>query len=133
MARQLLSRYGIVFRELLARESRMPDWRSLIAIYRRLEARGEIRGGRFVSGFVGEQYALPEAVELLRAVRRSPPDQHPLILSSSDPLNLVGILTPGGRISPYSNQAIAYDNGVPVQIGSLGEVRSKLQQRQQTP
>lgn len=133
LARQLLRRYGIVFRELLARESRMPDWRSLITIYRRLEARGEIRGGRFVSGFVGEQYALPEAVDLLRAVRRSPPDQQPLILSSSDPLNLVGIITPGGRISPYSNQAIAFIQGVPVEIGPLGAVLSKLQLSQAEP
>ena len=69
--RQLLDRYGIVFRELLARESNMPTWRSLLAVYRRLEARGEIRGGRFVNGFVGEQFALPTAVETLRALRRT--------------------------------------------------------------
>lgn len=133
LARQLLRRYGVVFRELLARETRTPYWRTLIEIYRRLEARGEIRGGRFVSGFVGEQYALPEAVELLRTVRRSSPDPQPLIISSADPLNLVGILTPGGRVSPYSNQAIAYRAGVPMEIGPLGAVRSRLQQRQAAP
>ncbi len=133
MARQLLCRYGVVFRELLARETRMPSWRTLFEIYRRLEARGEIRGGRFVSGFTGEQYALPEAVELLRTVRRSSPDPQPVIISSSDPLNLVGILTPGARISPYSNQVIAYSNGVPVDIGPLGAVLSRLQQNRLVP
>ncbi len=96
-----------------------PPWRSLLKIYRRLEARGEIRGGQFVSGFIGEQFALPEAVEGLRAVRRGHPEQETVVISSADPLNLVGILTPGPRVSPYSNQAIAYRNGVPVEIGPL--------------
>jgi ATP-dependent Lhr-like helicase len=130
LARQLLRRYGIVFRELLARETQMPPWRTLLEIYRRLEAQGEIRGGRFVNGFVGEQFAWPEAVETLRAVRRSQSGSTPAIISSADPLNLVGILTPGSRVSPYSNQAIAYRSGVPVEIGPLGAVRSRLHQSQ---
>ncbi len=132
MARQLLYRYGVVFRDLLARESRLPAWRTLLQIYRRLEARGEIRGGRFVNGFVGEQFALPEAVEALRSVRRGEPDHEAMIVSSSDPLNLVGILTPSPRVSPYSNMAIAYRNGVPEEIGPLGAVLSKLPRNQST-
>jgi ATP-dependent Lhr-like helicase len=128
-ARQILRRYGIVFRDLLARETYAPSWRSLLGIYRRLEARGEIRGGRFVNGFVGEQFALPEAVERLRAERRSKDPQEPLLIASADPLNFIGILTPGGRISPYSNQVIAHHNGVPVEIGVLGSVLSRLQQK----
>lgn len=127
-ARQFLQRYGVVFREVLARESRSPAWWVLLRIYRRLEAQGEIRGGRFVNGFVGEQYALPQAVESLRSVRRSTEENTAVVISSADPLNLVGILTPGSRISPQSNQAIAYINGVPAVIGPLGVVRSRLQQ-----
>jgi ATP-dependent Lhr-like helicase len=100
----------------------------LLAIYRRLEAQGEIRGGRFVNSFVGEQFALPEAVEMLRAVRRNQDRQEPVIIASADPLNLVGILTPGPRISPYSNQVVAFSNGVPVDSGPLGAVLSRLQQ-----
>ncbi|MBI2361543.1 MAG: DEAD/DEAH box helicase [Deltaproteobacteria bacterium] len=128
-ARQLLQRYGIVMRELLARETRLPRWRLLTEVYRRLEARGEIRGGRFVGGFAGEQYALPQAVDKLRQVRRSAPDSVPVIVFSADPLNLVGILAPGGRVSPYSNQVIAYKDGVPVDVGQLGEVLSRQQPR----
>ena len=70
-ARRLLARWGVVFRDVIARESLAPPWRELLIVLRRMEARGEIRGGRFVAGFVGEQYALPEAIEALRAVRRS--------------------------------------------------------------
>ena len=126
-ARQLLERYGIVFREILAREMNMPSWRSLLGIYRRLEARGEIRGGRFVNGFVGEQFALPRAVEALRMTRRSETQPGLIIVSAADPLNLVGIITPGARVSPYSNQAIAYQNGVAIDVGLLGELLSRLQ------
>jgi ATP-dependent Lhr-like helicase len=122
----LLRRYGVVFRELLARERRAPPWRSLLQIYRRWEARQEIRGGRFVSGFVGEQFALPEAVEALRAVRRAQPDEHALIVAAADPVNLVGIVTPGPRISPASGVAIAFRDGVPLGSGPLGELRSRL-------
>jgi len=130
-ARQLLQRYGVVFRELLAREANMPPWRSLLGIYRHFEARGEIRGGRFVNGFVGEQFALPEALEILRHRRRAQDDkapaQAPIILSAADPLNLLGIILPGARVSPYSNQAIAYQNGIALDIGAVGELISRLQ------
>jgi ATP-dependent Lhr-like helicase len=125
MARQLLYRYGVVVRELLAREPRAPRWRTLLALYRRMEARGEIRGGRFVGGLVGEQFALPEAVDTLRSVRRAPDDE-PVVVSAADPLNLVGILTPGARVSPLSNQVIAYANGVPIAIGVRAAVLSQL-------
>jgi ATP-dependent Lhr-like helicase len=129
-ARQLLKRYGIVFRDLLARESCAPSWRNLLAVYRRLEARGEIRGGRFVNSFVGEQFALPEAVDRLRGVRRSQDRQEPVVVACGDPLNLVGILTPGPRLSPYSNQVVAFSHGIPIDSGPLGAVASRLQQRE---
>ena len=127
-AQQLLQRYGIVLRELLAREACAPPWRSLLAVYRRMEARGEVRGGRFIDGFVGEQFALPEAVDALRAGRRAAADAEAVIVAAADPLNLVGILTPGARVSPFSNQVIAYRDGVPVEIGELGTVISRVQQ-----
>jgi len=127
MARQLLRRYGVVVRELLARESRAPTWRALLSIYRRWEARGEVRGGRFIAGLVGEQFALPEAVDALRATRRAPADDAPVLVASADPLNLVGVLTPGSRLSPASNHMIAYLNGVPIDTGELGAVLSRLQ------
>jgi ATP-dependent Lhr-like helicase len=126
-ARRLLRRYGIVVRELLVRERYAPPWRALLAPLRRMEARGEVRGGRFVEGLVGEQFALPEAVEALRSVRRQRADREVVLVSVSDPLNLVGIVVPGGRVSPYSGQVIAYRAGVPVEIGELGAVRSRLQ------
>ena len=131
-AQQLLRRYGVVFRDLLARETPLASWRSLLGIYRRLEARGEIRGGRFVEGFVGEQFGLPEAVERLRVMRRGPGNQQAVIVSAADPLNLVGIITPGARLSPYASQFVAYENGIPVGIGLLGELLSQLQ-RAATP
>jgi ATP-dependent Lhr-like helicase len=136
-ARQLLKRYGVVFRELLARESNIPPWRSLVAVYRRLEARGEIRGGRFVNGFVGDQFALPGALDMLRASRRAETSagqrmtQAPVMLSAADPLNLVGIIAPGARLSPYSNQAIAFQKGVAVDVGTVGELISRLQHLRQ--
>ncbi len=104
-ARQLLLRWGVVFRDLTARESLSPPWRDLLVALRRLEARGEVRGGRFVSGFVGEQFATPEAVDLLRVVRRSPPAAEEVI-STADPLNLSGILLPGARIHPLAGGAV---------------------------
>jgi ATP-dependent Lhr-like helicase len=132
-AQQLLERYGIVCRELLARESSMPPWRSLLGVYRRLEARGEIRGGRFVNGFVGEQFALPAALDRLRDVRRRGAtsaqnrSHTPVIVSAADPLNLVGIIAPGDRLSPYSNQAVAYQDGIAIDTGTVGELNSRLQ------
>jgi ATP-dependent Lhr-like helicase len=109
-ARQLLERWGIVFRDLLARETLAPAWRDLLMIFRRMEARGEIRGGRFVSGFLGEQFARPEAVDLLRALRRKPVE-FPLRVAAADPLNLAGIITPGPRISPLAAQAVEINTG----------------------
>jgi len=126
IARQLLSRYGIVFRELLARETRLPPWRRLLRAYREMELRGEIRGGRFVDGFVGEQFALPEAVDELRAVRREDKEHGSVLVAASDPLNLVGILTPGERVSPLSRQMILFERGVPVEIGTRGAIRHRL-------
>jgi ATP-dependent Lhr-like helicase len=127
IGRQLLRRYGVVFRELLARESHLPPWRSLLGLYRRLEARGEVRGGRFVAGLIGEQFALPEAVDALRAVRRQQREPEIVMVSAADPLNLVGLLTPGPRISPFAHQVIVYRSGVPAETGSLGAVTSQLQ------
>src|SRR5439155_1313776 len=98
LARQYLRRYGLVFRDLLAREPRCPPWRELARLYRRMEARGELRGGRFAQAFSGEQFALPEALDALRSVRRTrPAGTERVQVSSADPLNLVGILTPGPR------------------------------------
>ena len=114
-AKQLLLRYGVVFRDLLKRESLAVTWRELLMQYRQMEWRGEIRGGRFVNGFTGEQYALPEAVESLRAVRRdSKSDVHDVRLSAADPLNLVGIILPGEKIPANSSKTILFRNGVPV-------------------
>ena len=127
MARQLLRRYGVVFRELLVRETQTPPWRTLLPIYRRLEARGEVRGGRFIAGFIGEQFALPEAVDGLRAVRRQLKASETVIVAAADPLNLVGILTPGSRLSPFTHQVIVYRSGVPVETGALGAIKSHLQ------
>jgi ATP-dependent Lhr-like helicase len=114
-ARQLAYRYGVVFRDLLKRESLPVTWRELLVQYRKLEWRGEMRGGRFVHGFTGEQFALPEAVESLRAVRRdAQAGAQEIRLSAADPLNLVGIILPGERISAHTSKLIFFRNGVPV-------------------
>jgi ATP-dependent Lhr-like helicase len=98
-ARQLLIRWGVVLRDLLVREALAPPWRDLLPVLRTMEARGEIRGGRFVSGFSGEQFARPEALDLLRAIRRDA-DAHTIVsVSNADPLNLTGIILPGPRVS----------------------------------
>jgi ATP-dependent Lhr-like helicase len=110
----LLRRYGIVFRDLLARESNLPSWRELLMGYRRLEDRGEIRGGRFVDGFLGEQFALPVAVESVRAMRNLPLEGEEIKLSAADPLNLVGILVPGERVPAISGKTATYHDGVAV-------------------
>ncbi|HZT12118.1 MAG TPA: hypothetical protein VFA29_04930, partial [Candidatus Baltobacteraceae bacterium] len=96
-ARRLLTRWGVVFRDVIAREGLAPPWRDLLRVLRRLEARGEIRGGRFVSGFVGEQFALPEAIDLLRALRRAGETTPDVTLGTYDPLQLTGIVLPGSR------------------------------------
>jgi ATP-dependent helicase Lhr and Lhr-like helicase len=111
----LLKRYGIVFRDVLTRETNLPKWRELQMAFRRLEDRGEIRGGRFVDGFLGEQFALPVAVESLRATRKMPPAGEIIMLSAADPLNLVGILVPGERIPAISGRTVSFRDGVPVE------------------
>jgi ATP-dependent Lhr-like helicase len=114
IARSLLTRYGVVFRKLLERESGLPSWRELLYLYRRLEARGEIRGGRFVQGFSGEQFALPEAVSLLRDQRKREGEEQMITISSADPLNLTGIITPGKRIAAQAGHRILYLDGKPI-------------------
>jgi ATP-dependent Lhr-like helicase len=100
----LLKRYGVIFRDLLAREKNIPGWRELLPAFRRLEDRGEIRGGRFVSGFPGEQFALPYAVQSLRAIRKEGEPEEAAIISTVDPLNLTGIIIPGERVTPISGK-----------------------------
>jgi ATP-dependent Lhr-like helicase len=112
-ARQLLHRYGVVFRDLLSRESSLPPWRDMLVALRRLEARGEIRGGRFVTGFVGEQFALPEALDELRAVRNVGPVAEVSRVAATDPLNLVGVLSPGPRVPAIVGNAVLYVDGHP--------------------
>ncbi|HEX4968252.1 MAG TPA: DEAD/DEAH box helicase, partial [Nitrospiraceae bacterium] len=117
IARQLLRRYGVVFRDLLARESLVQSWRDVLVQYRRMELKGEVRGGRFVSGFVGEQFALPEAVESLRAARKrneSSPASHDIKLSASDPLNLAGIILPGPRVPAVPSNFVVFRDGAVV-------------------
>ena len=133
IAYTLLKRYGVVFRKVLERESNLPPWRELLYVYRRMEARGEIRGGRFVEGFSGEQFALPEAVGLLRKQRNSKVQLPTLVISATDPLNLIGIILPGERISALHTNRILFKNGLPVakQLNSdiqyLQEVSDKQQ------
>jgi ATP-dependent helicase Lhr and Lhr-like helicase len=114
----LLRRYGIVFRDLLAREANLPPWRELLTGLRRLEDRGEIRGGRFVDGFLGEQFALPVAVESVRAMRNLPLSGDVTTLSAADPLNLVGILVPGERVPAISGRTVSYRDGVALVVPS---------------
>ena len=110
----LLRRYGIVIRDVLVREANLPPWRELLMAFRRLEDRGEIRGGRFVDGFLGEQFALPVAVESLRAMRKLEPAQETITLSAADPLNLVGILVPGDRVPAISGNSVTYREGAAI-------------------
>ena len=112
----LLKRYGVVFRALLMREHAAPPWLELLRVFRRLEARGEIRGGRFVAGHFGEQFALPEAVESLRQVRKQSVDPTLITLSAADPLSLSGIVTPGARVPALTGNRILYSGGVPVAV-----------------
>ena len=112
LARQLLTRWGIVFRDLVVREPLIPAWREMLIALRRLEDRGEVRGGRFVSGFMGEQFALPEAVALLRSVRRSEKTGEEVEVAAADPLNLLGIILPGPRLSPLSSSRVTIRDGV---------------------
>ena len=124
VARALLHRYGVVFWRLLERESSgLPPWRELLRVYRRLESSGEIRGGRFVAGFSGEQFALPEAIGLLREIRRRPSMDEWTAVSGVDPLNLAGILTPGPRLAALAGNRLLYRDGVPAATLSGGEIR----------
>jgi ATP-dependent helicase Lhr and Lhr-like helicase len=111
----LLRRYGVVFREMLARESNLPKWRELLIAFRRLEDRGEVRGGRFVGGFLGEQFALPEAVESLRAMRNLPASGEIITISAADPLNLAGFIVPGERVPAISGKYVSFRDGVAVE------------------
>jgi ATP-dependent Lhr-like helicase len=122
----LLRRYGIVVRDVLAREANLPPWRELLAGFRRLEDRGEIRGGRFVDGFLGEQFALPVAVESVRAMRQLHSAQETITLSAADPLNLVGILVPGDRVPVISGNSVTYRDGAAVALPAVtGSVSSE--------
>jgi ATP-dependent Lhr-like helicase len=124
LARTLLRRYGVVFWRLIEREAAwLPPWRDLLRVYRRLEARGDIRGGRFVAGFAGEQFALPEAIGLLREARRKPVSGTLVSLSGADPLNLVGILTPGPRLAALTGNRVLYRDGVPIALHAGGETQ----------
>jgi len=124
LARTLLLRYGVVFWRLIEREAPwLPPWRDLLRVYRRLEARGEIRGGRFVAGFSGEQFALPDAVGMLREVRRKPASDDWISLSGADPLNLAGILTPGPKLAALTGNRLLYRGGLPVALLAGGEVQ----------
>jgi ATP-dependent Lhr-like helicase len=120
-ARTLLRRYGVVFRRLLERENFAATWYELGRIYRRWEARGEIRGGYFVGGVSGEQFALPEAIGLLRFIRKTSPKGELITLSAADPLNLQGILTPGPRIAALTSNRILFRDGLPVAALEAGE------------
>ena len=122
-ARVALARYGVVFRRLTERENTSPPWRDLVRVLRRMEARGEIRGGRFVNGVWGEQYALGEAVTLLRSIRRKEKQGTLVAISAADPLNLVGIITPGRRVPGITTNRILYRDGEPILIMEGGEIR----------
>jgi ATP-dependent Lhr-like helicase len=122
-ARVLLRRYGVVFRRLLERESLAVSWYELGCVYRRLEARGEIRGGYFVGGISGEQFALPEAIGLLRAIRKAAPGAEQVTLSAADPLNLLGVLTPGARIAAFTANRILFRGGIPIAALEASEIR----------
>jgi ATP-dependent Lhr-like helicase len=123
VARTLLRRYGVVFWRLIEREAPwLPPWRELLRVYRRLESRGEIRGGRFVAGFSGEQFALPDAIGMLREIRRQPDADTWVAVSGSDPLNLAGILTPGPKIASLAGNRVLYRDGLPMASLAAGEV-----------
>jgi len=123
VAKTLLKRYGVVFRVMLARETNLPPWRDLVRVYRRMEARGEIRGGRFVAGFGGEQFAAADAVGRLRAVRKMEKIEERIVLSAADPLNLVGILTPEARVPAIHTNRVLLEDGLPIAALEGGELR----------
>jgi ATP-dependent Lhr-like helicase len=112
VAEQLVARWGVVFRDLMTRENIAVSWRELLWAMRRMEARGTIRGGRFVAGFSGEQFALPEAVEALRSVRKIKLTGERIRISAADPLNLAGIVLPGPRVPALPTNAVSYVDGM---------------------
>ncbi len=122
IARVLLNRYGVVFRKLLDNETGLPPWRDLLYVYRRMEARGELRGGRFVDGFAGEQFALPEAMQVLRKIRNAEKDGVLIAIAATDPLNLTGSITAGNHVARQANNRILYRDGVPIATSVGGEV-----------
>jgi ATP-dependent Lhr-like helicase len=127
VARILLRRYGVVCWRLLEREAMwLPPWRDLVRVYRRLEARGEIRGGRFIAGLTGEQFALPEAIASMREVRRRPPDDALVCLAASDPANLLGSVVPGPKVARIAGARVVWRDGVPVATIVGGEVEALL-------
>ena len=121
-ARVLLRRYGVVFRRILEKESMSVSWFELIRVYRRLEARGEIRGGYFVGGVSGEQFALPEAIGSLRSTRKTAGKGELIAISGADPLNLAGILTPGPRVTAITTNRILLRDGIPIAALKAGEI-----------
>ena len=123
VAEMLLNRWGVVFRDLALRESLRFPWRDVQRALRRLEDRGLVRGGRFVSGFVGEQYAMPAAIEMLRSVRKSPRNGEVVRLSGADPLNLLGLVTPGPRVPAVRTNRVAYIDGVPEGVAASTAAR----------
>jgi ATP-dependent helicase Lhr and Lhr-like helicase len=132
-ARVLLHRYGVVFRRLLEREPFQTAWFELGRIYRRWEARGQIRGGHFIAGVSGEQFALPEAIGLLRSVRKAPKEGERITLSGADPLNLIGILTPGPRLPALASNRILFRDGLPIAALEAGEIRRIESAPEETP
>jgi ATP-dependent helicase Lhr and Lhr-like helicase len=121
ITRVLLRRYGVLFRKLLEREEGLPPWRELYYVLRRLEARGEVRGGRFVSGFSGEQFALPEAAVALRKTAKTPGRER-VAISAVDPLNLAGVLTPGDKVPRLPGNRLLFEGGVPIAVQSGGDI-----------
>ena len=119
----LLRRYGVIFRALLTRETLSPAWGEILPTLRRMEARGELRGGRFVAGHSGEQFARPDAIELLRKLRKSQEDKEYISISAADPLNLIGIITPGKKISAFANNRILFQDGIPIAVLSGKEIQ----------
>ena len=125
VAHALLRRYGVVSWKILQREAAwLPPWRELARVLRRLEARGDVRGGRFVASVTGEQFALPEAVALLRETRRAPLSGTTISVSAADPLNVVGTLLPGAKIPAFTGNRVLYRDGIAIAAFIAGEVRA---------
>ncbi len=127
IAELLLKRYGIVFRKMLEKESYLPLWREMVRVYRRMEAQGKIRGGRFVASVTGEQFALPEALASLRKIRKQPTQGTMVALSAVDPVNLQGVILPGRKIASLYKNRILYRDGEPIAVYEGGEVQFLVQ------